>query len=89
MEEYIPSCLRELVPERHKIMYAIGIAPAGDPTGLGMINGPVEDINEMLETCGEPDAYIIRFNTDGTHDALWQWNVNRWIKTNFKQCEEV
>lgn len=80
MEEYTPSCLRDVSPKRLRVLYAIGVADEENPFGLGMTHSPVIDIKEMLETPGETNAYIIRLNMDGSHDALWRWNENKWLK---------
>lgn len=60
-------------------VYAIGIERADDQ--YGMVDGPNPDLHAMLDRSGEPMAALIRFNVDGTHDVLYTWEEDRWVRT--------
>lgn len=79
MKEYIPKCLREEQRQKREVMYAIGVAINDKPNDIGMIYGPVKDIQELLDEVGVENSYIVVLNADSTHDPLWRWHKDRWI----------
>jgi DNA polymerase len=77
--EYMPEALRPRRKISRKLEYGIGI-PDGN-SSFGMTNGPVENLQEMLNVIPhDVKSVIIRFNEDQSDDVIYKWNHNRWIR---------
>ena len=68
-----PRSLMKKLERHHDIMYGIGVEDGHN--GYGMMHGPFKNIEDAFDIIGSSDKdTLIRFNADGTHDALYQWN---------------
>jgi hypothetical protein len=87
--EYIPESLKKekTKSNRKKVMYGIGIEHS--PHEFGMIDGPNESLEDMLETIGDNKHHIIRFNKDGTDDILYYWALGAWhLELGYGNCPD-
>lgn len=84
---YVPRALgveEEVTPR--PIMYGIGNEYASNE--FGMTHGLVADLKSMLDTIPDevlepPESVrtcIIRFNSDGTDEVLYEWKDRAWIR---------
>jgi len=80
-DEYIPTALRQeefLRPEPRPEAWAVGLEH--DIHEHGMTDGPFPTEEEALETVGERKARIVHFFSDGTHEIVWAWHKDRWVR---------
>lgn len=66
-----------LDPTVYEIMYAIG--QNDNKGGYGIWAGPISSEEQMLKVIGRDDnSVIIRFNSDGTDEVIWKWDIDQW-----------
>ncbi len=78
---YVPVSLREPTPEQRELVtYACGYRTY--PCSMGMFAGPFPTLAEALDVVPEEklEAWIIRFNKDGTEDFLYRWWKPEWVR---------
>ena len=77
-KEYIPSCMKEVESQKVPLMFAIGRDNGNG--GMGMTDGPVPTLKEMLEIPGRDNNFcIVRFNIDGTDEIIYRWVEDKWV----------
>ena len=78
---YMPSSMQQPKPaERTVVVYAAGYEERKSPGSYSMYDGPTPILLDLLETHPWGDDIdnipcIIRFNTDGSEEVLYRWDM--------------